>query len=401
MEWLTGVVMEKRGQHVILMTHNGEFKRVKITGRTPDIGEEVRVPVFRRRVFGMPRVNWLAIAAAVILILAASPLLTVFNQPSEIAVAYVAIDINPSIELTVSNRDNVMDAHAYNQDGQRILDRVQWKGSKVKRVVAAITEEAVGLGFIKKNSDNKVLISVASLPAAQIDKKSLERTLLASANEVLAVSEIKGDIQTIHVPSDMRETANKKGLSPGKYAVLIEAVNAGLPVTENDLKEQSIVAAISNAGGLPDVIIDQATREDQFEVKERKYLASVRKPIGEENTEEHVYRAEPPGKPDDEPDKVQYIQQPVRRKTGPEDRRTPTHDTAETGTRLNPAGDNNQTGSAVNPDSSNAGGGNNGNNTAGDNTAGDNGTTGDSYMGEDNPQNGKGNEGMYILKPNF
>ncbi len=418
MEWLTGVVMEKTSQHVILMTPRGEFKRVRITGRMPDIGEEVRIPVVHRRFFTMPKASWLAVAAAVILFLIASPLLTVINQPAEVAVAYVAIDINPSIELTVSNRSNVMDAHAYNRDGQKILDSIEWKGMKVNRVVASVTEKAVKLGFINENNDNKVLISVSSLPDTQIDEKSLERTLLASANDVLTVREIKGDIQTIHVPSDIRENAKKKGLSPGKYAVLIEAVHAGLPVTEEDLKEKSIVVAISSAGGLPDQIIDQASKEDHFEVKEKKYLAIAGRPAGGENTaapDEQMTVSEPPDKPGDEPDKIQYVQ-PIRKDAGPEDRPTSAGNNgnkrkpAITGSPVNPAGGTGQTGSGVNPDSNNPGSGNTGrSDTGGSDTGGSDtgGTgeenTGDNYMGEENSpdRSGNVNEDMYILKPNF
>jgi len=77
----------------------------------------------------------------------------------------------------------------------------------------------------------------------------------------------------VHVPSDLRESAKKIGISTGKYAVLIQAVNSGLSITEKDMQEKPVIDAITGAGGLPQQIINQAGEEKQFDVEEKKYIA--------------------------------------------------------------------------------------------------------------------------------
>ena len=335
MDQLTGMVMERTGSQVILMTSLGEFKKIRIAGNMPEIGEEVRIPVVHRRFFNMPRASWLAVAAAVILLILASPLLlTTINQPPEVAMAYISVDINPSVELTMSNRYNIMDAQAINADGEKILAGVDIKGSNVKNAVASIAEEAIELGFIRKNHDNEALLSVSLLPGANIDKDVFEKTLVASANRVLQENKIEVAFQTIHVPSVVRENAKKKGLSSGKYAVLIEAVNAGLSVTEKDMQEKSIVVAISNAGGQPEQIIGQARQEEQFDLKEQKYraIASQTRPAG---SAPGVIADKPAGDTV-KPGQDNKMIEPIRRDGGPEDRRS--------GSSVNAAGDSTKTG---------------------------------------------------------
>lgn len=295
MRWQTGIVMERTGRHVVIMTPEGEFKRVRLKGKNPDIGQEIRVPV-QNNLFTLPKASWLAVAAAVIIFMIASPLLTMINQPAEVAVAYVSIDINPGVELTVSNLDNVLSAKAYNSDGEKVLAGLDIIGTKYLKAESEIIKKAVQLGFLGENASSTFVISVSPFANAKIDKVAMEKSLLSSANAVLASNRVNVNVATIHVPVALRERASEKGLSPAKYAVLVEAVTAGLSLTEKDMQEKSIEVAIASAGGEPEQIINQAQDEEKFEDKEQKYFAILGRhnsTISLEQTGEH---------PGDQPD---------------------------------------------------------------------------------------------------
>ena len=406
MQRLKGVVLERVGSHVVLLTPQGGFKRVKITGRIPDIGEEIRIPVVHKRLFNLPRAGLLAVAAAVILILVASPLLTIVIQPPESALAYVSIDIKPSIELTVSNRYNVLDAQAFNSDGERVLNDVNLKGVNFKEAAVRIKEKALQLGFIKNNSD-PVLVSVSLLPDAKSgnDNDSAVKTLVAFANSVFTDSKI--EVATIHVPSGIRDKARQKGMSSGQYAVLIEAVNAGLPVTEKDMQEKSVVAAISSVGGQPRQIMDQAGQEDQFDAKERKYLAiasksdaetpgmtsavggtpAIASTDGQTESSPAVQSGDNVGKPA----KDKKPGEPVKKTDGPDEQKNTSSGAGTPSvTTTTPDANNDNKDGSINPP-------NNGTDQK----------TDDNYMGGDQPNAGQDSSGsgnindMYKLKPNF
>jgi len=399
MERVTGVVMEIKRSHVVLMTPKGEFKRVRVTGKLPGIGEEVHIPIARKRFFNLPRASWAAVAAAVILLLTASPLLTVLNQPPEFATAYVSIDIGPSIELTRSNRENVLEAHAYNSEGRQILEKLNLKGMKIDEAVTSITREAVELGYIQNVDGNSVLISVAPLPDSGLEKDAVEKAVLASANNVLADSKIDSEVNTISVPSDIRENARVKGMSTGKYALLIEAVNEGLTVTEEEMKQNSIDEVISQAGGQTEMIIGMAQTEEQFEIKEQRYIALASAKKGNDDTRSGIGDIRPstgntdPGPDTEKPDgKIRYID-PIRRndtqKPGAAVTTVPGSQGAGTqqpGTSQNGA-DTPAAGSVEEPA------------TVNDNVYEN---TRDNYMGPELPWDITGtDEPMYILRPKF
>ncbi len=409
MERVTGIVMEIRGSHVVLLTPKGEFKRVRITGQIPGIGEEVHIPVARKRFFNLPRVSWAAVAAAIIMLLTASPLLTVMNQPPEFATAYVSIDVGPSIELTRSNRENVLEAHAYNSEGEEILERLSLKGMKIDEAVTSITREAVELGYIRNSDGNSVLISVVPLTDNGIEKDAITRTVLASANDVLEDSKINSKVKTISVPSDIRENARDKGMSTGKYAVLIEAVNEGLTVTEEEMKEKSIDEVISKAGGQTEVIIGMAQTEEQFEVKERKYIALANAREEKEDTDTGGSDMKPgnsntgtSSETEKTDGKRRYIE-PIRRDGGPEE--SINNNGAAAGSQKPAAA------ITAAPVSQTPGTTQNGTDTPAAGSpadepvsVGDNvyENTRDNYMGPEDPGDVSGaNEPMYLLRPKF
>lgn len=273
MEKLTGVVLEKENNHIVVLTDTGEFRKVRITGRSPEIGAEVSIPVRTRRTWSMPKMGWIAAAAAVLLFMLVSPLTTQFTQPPETAVAWVSIDINPAIELTVSDRQNVMEAQAYNEEGQKILGIIDVEGMKVKKAVREITARARELGYIGKSKDNTVLLSFTYLPKSDIDRGKFQKTLLASARDVMQDDALGGMVQTVNVTPELREKAVAKNITPGKYAVLIEAVTEyKLNLTEKDMQEKSVTRAIADAGGQVNEVLAKAHEEKELDKNEKEYL---------------------------------------------------------------------------------------------------------------------------------
>ena len=51
-----------------------------------------------------------------------------YNQPEEKVFAYVSVDINPSLEVSVTKDLRVIDLQACNDDGRRILKRIEGMG---------------------------------------------------------------------------------------------------------------------------------------------------------------------------------------------------------------------------------------------------------------------------------
>lgn len=72
--------------------------------------------------------------------------------------AYVSVDINPSVELAVSDEGDVMAVEAVNEDAEEVIEKGM-VGDKLDAVLDKLTENAKAKGLLKK--DGTVLVTSA------------------------------------------------------------------------------------------------------------------------------------------------------------------------------------------------------------------------------------------------
>ena len=89
-----------------------------------------------------------------------------FLQPTEEKVfAYVSVDINPSLEVSVTKDLRVIDLQACNDDGRRILKELkQWENKQLQEVIRAI---------IKQSQEDKYLTNDKQVMLTAIAKDKL------------------------------------------------------------------------------------------------------------------------------------------------------------------------------------------------------------------------------------
>lgn len=273
-----GILLEIKGHRAIVLTPGGEFRRVPAK-RSWEVGQEVSFETGRRFSWSW-NPAWAGVAvAAVFLLVAVTALLPAADQP----VAYVTVDINPSLELAIDGRERVIEATSLNSDGDKILTGLTYEGRQVDEVVADITRLALEQGFIKDGSSEAavVITVVPAKPDKPVPAKvatKVERAKTA-AQEVLQKNNLGAQVQTLVVDnSALREEAQSAGLSPGKYAVWLEAQKEGLQISLDDLKEKGIAQALKDVGVKPGEIIGKA--------KEEKDFREVLKVIGEKQKKE-------------------------------------------------------------------------------------------------------------------
>ncbi|MCI9143883.1 MAG: hypothetical protein HFH87_14925 [Lachnospiraceae bacterium] len=123
-------------------------------------------------------------------------------------VAYVSIDVNPSLELVLNRFDFVISATAYNEDGELVLENVSLKGKSYTDAIDLLVESDVMQPYLAGNS--ALTFTVAA------DNSRKEERLLSGINNCSGCRRHGGvsfstDISTVN-------TAHESGLSLGKYA---------------------------------------------------------------------------------------------------------------------------------------------------------------------------------------
>lgn len=152
------------------------------------------------------------------------------------ASAYVAIDINPSIELTISEDGTVVSVYGANEDGQVLLyeQEAEIIDKDIETAVAYITELAKEFGYLSEdNSDVSTTVSADTEEAAEALKNKIDAKIVSSAEGMgLAVTinteaafALLSELEELKASYPKNEYIQK--LTPGKYKLVVSASTGG------------------------------------------------------------------------------------------------------------------------------------------------------------------------------
>ncbi|MEZ2646817.1 anti-sigma factor domain-containing protein [Bacillus wiedmannii] len=205
-----GIVMDIKKHNVVVLTPNGEFITFKRKAHPYMIGEEIS---FNKQEQRAPRFSVPPFLKPTTVIVAGflCVLLFFYNQPEEKVFAYVSVDINPSIEASVTEDLRVIDLRACNDDGRRILQEMnRWENKHLQDVIRII---------IKQSQEDKYLTNDKQVMLTAIAKdKSLEPQLEKAMQELKKEYEIKHvTVEYQSSTMQIREDAEKAGVGTGVY----------------------------------------------------------------------------------------------------------------------------------------------------------------------------------------
>ena len=218
-----GVVVKQSRRSTIVLTSEGTFLEISAQGQV-EIGQEIEFSaqelVRRTRIthWTPSMKNFMRVAVLVLVfVLALFPVYSWFNGNK--AYAYVSLDFNPSIELKVNNRMDVVSVAALNEDAKTVLANLDdWQDQDVETVAASILRISSDLGLLADSES--IIIGVNYIEAKQEDKQ-LTNILEGSIN---------GFNDTLHiasyqVPDKVRETAQDEQKSMNE--IMAESILEG------------------------------------------------------------------------------------------------------------------------------------------------------------------------------
>ncbi|WP_276307753.1 anti-sigma factor domain-containing protein, partial [Bacillus cereus] len=205
-----GIVMDIKKHSVVVLTPSGEFIAFKRKAHSYMIGEEISFNEQKQRAprFSIP--SFLKPASLLVACFLCI-LLFFYNQPEEKVFAYVSVDINPSLEVSVTKDLRVIDLRACNDDGKRILKEMKrWENKHLQDVIRTI---------IKQSQEDKYLTNDKQVLLTAVTKdKSIEPQLEKAMQELKKEYEIKHvTVEYQNSTMQMRENAKKAGIGTGVY----------------------------------------------------------------------------------------------------------------------------------------------------------------------------------------
>lgn len=145
-------------------------------------------------------------------------------------VAYVGIDINPSIELGVNYFDRVVSAEGDNADGQDILSEINVVGMTYEEALASLNDSLTNKGYLTAN----VTVAVTVMCDDDSRCSNLEETsqrCFSSAGQGVYCS---------RATSTEHHEAHKAGLGMGKYLAWRSLVDAGVDISADDVAHMTM-----------------------------------------------------------------------------------------------------------------------------------------------------------------
>ncbi|CAG9620528.1 anti-sigma factor domain-containing protein [Sutcliffiella rhizosphaerae] len=396
-----GIVLEVHDEHVTILTPEGEFLKSRKLKGNVDIGEEIAFfPLYqtekRKSKAGSAifRLRWAIVSILTVFILASTMIPSyVSNQ----VYAYISVDVNPSIELGINKKMEVVSLDAFNDDGRRIVGQIKsWKKQDVTKVSSQLFDIIRQNGYLKENSE--VLIA-STLTHVEDDGWNIKmQDKITSISENIKDDEIS--ITTMESTINKRTDAINMGLSPGRFIQkeqekeIVEKedtsksdVNPTAPVN----RMKAINASISNSNNQSSTSTKQHHQNHNNQSK--KLAKSIKeerkehqKQLKEERKEEHAQKKEERK----EIKEQEKNERKVEREQAKKERKEQQHNNKHINNDKNNNNNNNGNNNGNNNQSNNNGKNNNNNNNNGNNNNSNNGNNNNNgNSGNKENQNGK------------
>lgn len=150
--------------------------------------------------------------------------------------AYIDIDVNPSVELTVNRLGKVIRYKAYNDDGKRLLEEVNIYGAGYDEAFEKLVDAMKADGYLGADSLMSVTVQTNERKREAYLLNDLQR-MTAAAREGLQ-NTIEADVYA--VTEEVKHCANKNRISPAKYLVIQKLMEIDPGADFNECKEHSV-----------------------------------------------------------------------------------------------------------------------------------------------------------------
>ncbi|WP_100407975.1 anti-sigma-I factor RsgI family protein [Bacillus solitudinis] len=231
----SGLVLKITDTHIVLLTEKGTFKNVPhpaSINEIPLIGQRYTHYEQRKRNYNI-FLKYGSTAAALCLIILAYFLFP--NGGSAEETYIITLDINPSIELSTNEKDEIIRAEGLNSEGVEILARLSLE-SNVYDALKQIISETVELGYVQ---DGDSLISTSIVPKND-QTADITPKIKATIEDTLVLTNTTSDVSVVNDQRSTYEQAKEAKVSINYYKELVNLEEKGIDIDEEEIQGKSL-----------------------------------------------------------------------------------------------------------------------------------------------------------------
>jgi hypothetical protein len=186
--------------------------------------EDVLLSTYRKAIGGikMKTRAWKLVASVAMVFLALGAYITFFTAPR--AVASLALQLNPAVSLTLSERNSVIDAEGLDAQGASLLAGLDVTGKEVRealRIIAGALHEAGLLG-----SERRIVVALHPVGDrwGEAELANLAGAVRQALDGYLAEQGLPGEVKIVVLTAELADAVRAAGMLPAAYVDLVAAV---------------------------------------------------------------------------------------------------------------------------------------------------------------------------------
>lgn len=150
----------------------------------------------------------------------------------------IGIDVNPSIELSISRRERVLEARALNAEANEVIRDMDLEGVDLNVAVNAVVGSMVTHGYLD-DLDNAILVTVSNDSVRKA--RELRASVVGDIEQTLKENQVEAVVYDQQVIEDevIQEISLQYGISYGKAYFLKELIDQNSTLSMEDMEELS------------------------------------------------------------------------------------------------------------------------------------------------------------------
>ncbi|MCL6459122.1 MAG: anti-sigma factor domain-containing protein [Gorillibacterium sp.] len=265
-----GIVMKKTAKTLVIMTPNGEYREIAKGKRTSQIGEQITFK--NSEALDRDKLTLISIGTSlVVAILISVIIFGGFNKmPNWFAdhkvVAFVTLDINPSIEFGIDKLEKVRQIEGLNDEGTELIQGLEYKDKTLDEVMGELLVLAETPYLSAENVD--IVFTATTIKESRLLDTHLANDLKKEVETYLETNHSTNidnfKVVALAVSPEFRVAAEKEKLSSGKYAAYLVAKNNGFEVSKDQFLVDSVTAIAEGFPGFTAVLLAQTLTKDDL-----------------------------------------------------------------------------------------------------------------------------------------
>lgn len=148
---------------------------------------------------------------------------SIYSRP----VAYISIDVNPSIELQINMLNQVIGVTAYNDDGQKVIDYINLKNMSYTKAINKLLSDKTYQTYIHK--DSALVFTIIADNFKKLSEEIVNCGEYKNYNAVIQISD-----------KECMSEAHRNQMSFGKYSAYLELAQYDKDITVEECHKMTM-----------------------------------------------------------------------------------------------------------------------------------------------------------------